>query len=254
MKAFSVIGTTRSGKTTTIENIIKEIKRRRFSAGSIKEIHFEGFAIDTRGTNTYRHRAAGAELVTARGYEETDILYQEKLPVEDILKHYTQDYVIMEGVTGFNAPVILCAHDAADIEKHKDKEYFDRVFMISGVAANSKDRTLNGIPVVNSGDDIVRMVDIITEKVFEIMPDFPPECCSACGFSCRELCARILKGDSKRSDCRIGGAGILLSIDGKNINMVPFVQKILTDSIMALVGNLRGYRKGKKIEIIINGR
>ena len=35
--------------------------------GSVKDIHFEAFAIDTPGTNTYRHRQAGAELVTARG-------------------------------------------------------------------------------------------------------------------------------------------------------------------------------------------
>jgi len=34
--------------------------------------------------------------------------------------------------------------------------------------------------------------------------------------------------------------------------MVPFVQKILTDTIKALVANLRGYKKGKKIEITLN--
>jgi len=254
MKALSVIGITRSGKTTTIENIIRELKHRGFSVGSIKEIHYEGFAIDTEGTNTYRHRQAGSELVTARGYKETDILYQEKLPVEDILRHYTQDYVIMEGVTDFNSPAILCLHDAAGLEEHLDKEYFNRVFMISGVIANSKEGILNGIPVVDPEDDIARMVDIITEKVFDILPDFSPQCCSACGFSCRELCARILKGQSQRSDCRIGETGILLSVDGKRINMVPFVQRILTDSIRALVGNLRGYRKGRKIEITINDR
>lgn len=254
MKAFSVIGITRSGKTTTIENIIKEMKRRSFSIGSIKEIHYEDFAIDTAGTNTHRHREAGSELVTARGYEETDILYQEKLPVEDMLRHYTQDYVVMEGVTDFNSPIILCIHNEEDIKMHKEKEYFDRVFMISGIAANSTEGTLEGLPVFNSEDDIVSMVDIITNKVFDVLPDFSPECCSICGFSCRELCARILKGKSDRLDCKIEEADILLSVDGKKINMVPFVQKILTDSIKSLVGNLRGYKKGKKIEITINDR
>jgi molybdopterin-guanine dinucleotide biosynthesis protein B len=254
MKAFSVIGITKSGKTTTIENIIREIKRRGFSVGSIKEIHYEDFAMDTEGTNTYRHREAGSELVTARGYEETDILYQEKLPVEDILRHYTQDYVVMEGVTDYNAPIILCVHDEAGINKHKDKDYFNRVFMISGVAANLKEETFEGLPVINSESNIRHMVDIIIEKVFDTLPDFSPECCSACGFSCRELCARILKGQSERQDCKIEEAKILLSVDGKKINMVGFVQDILRDTIKALVGNLRGYKKGKKIEITINDR
>jgi molybdopterin-guanine dinucleotide biosynthesis adapter protein len=252
MKAFSVVGITKSGKTNTIENMIREIKRRGFSVGSIKEIHYEDFAMDSEGTNTYRHRQAGSELVTARGYGETDILYQGKLPVEEILRHYTQDYVVLEGVTDFNVPVILCAHDEEDIKKHKEEDYFKRVFMISGVAANSGKNMLEGIPVINSKDDIIHMADIIIEKVFDILPDFSPQCCSACGFSCRELCARILKGQSDRSECRIEKAQILLSVDGRKINMVPFVQNILTDSIKALVANLRGYKKGKKIEITIN--
>jgi molybdopterin-guanine dinucleotide biosynthesis protein B len=252
MKVFSVIGITKSGKTTTIENIIREIRRRGFSVGSIKEIHYEQFAIDTEGTNTNRHKKAGSELVTARGYEETDILYQEKLPVEDILRHYTQDYVVMEGVSDFNAPIILCVQDEEDIKKHRYQDYFDRVFMISGVAANSNIKNMEGLPVIDSEDDLVNLVDIILEKVFDVLPDFSPECCSICGFSCRELCARILKGQSERLECKIEEAKILLSVDGKKINMVPFVQKILTDSIKSVVGNLRGYKKGKKIEITIN--
>jgi molybdopterin-guanine dinucleotide biosynthesis protein B len=126
--------------------------------------------------------------------------------------------------------------------------------MISGMAANSGKRTMEGLPVINSEDDVAGMADIIIDKVFETLPDFPSECCSVCGFSCRELCARILKGQSKRQECKIEEARILLSVDGKKINMVPFVRDILRDTIKALVGNLRGYKKGKKIEITINDR
>jgi molybdopterin-guanine dinucleotide biosynthesis protein B len=124
-------------------------------------------------------------------------------------------------------------------------DYFNRVFMISGVAANSGKETLEGLPVINSQEDITGMVDIIIDKVFDRLPDFSPECCSSCGFSCRELCSRILKGESERKDCRIEEAGVLLSVDGKKINMVGFVQDILRDTI-------KGYKKGKKIEITIN--
>ena len=36
-ESLSVIGTTKTGKTTTIENIIMELRRRRYTVGSVKE-------------------------------------------------------------------------------------------------------------------------------------------------------------------------------------------------------------------------
>ena len=121
MRAFSVIGITKTGKTTTIENIIRELKKRNYSVGSIKEIHFDSFAIDIPGTNTDRHRQAGSELVTARGYHETDIMFPSKLPIEEILRYYEQDYVVMEGVKDYNIPMIPGTDKAiTDIEKAKN--------------------------------------------------------------------------------------------------------------------------------------
>jgi molybdopterin-guanine dinucleotide biosynthesis adapter protein len=251
MKAFTIVGTSKTGKTTTIENIIRELVRRNFSVGSVKEIHFEKFAIDKEGSNTYRHAAAGAEVVTARGHYETDILYSRKLSVEEILKHYDQDYVIMEGVKDYNLPVILCASDSVDIESYRKEDFFNRIFAISGVVSNNE-VSFGEIPVINSEKDMGRLADLITEKVFDILPDYPKECCSLCGFSCRELASMILSGKSKRTDCQLNDSKILLAINGEKIGLVPFVQDILSDTIKGFVSNLKGYKKAKKIEIIIN--
>ena len=35
--------------------------------GSVKNIHFEQFTLDMEGSNTWRHKQAGSELVVARG-------------------------------------------------------------------------------------------------------------------------------------------------------------------------------------------
>ncbi|MEG0019166.1 MAG: molybdopterin-guanine dinucleotide biosynthesis protein MobB, partial [Oscillospiraceae bacterium] len=67
MRIFTVRGITKSGKTTTIEKVISELKKRGYSVGSVKEIHYKQFKIDPEGTNTDRHKKAGSELVTARG-------------------------------------------------------------------------------------------------------------------------------------------------------------------------------------------
>lgn len=246
MKVFTVVGITQSGKTTIIENIIKELRRRGYSVGSVKEIHFEQFAIDTEGTNTYRHKEAGSQLVTARGYYETDILFQEKLSVDEILSFYDHDFVVLEGVYDYNVPKIVAAHSEEDLIERLD----DLVFAISGRISNTIDE-FNGLPVINPIEETERLVDLIEEKVYDRLPDFPEECCTECGYGCRQLGVKILKGEAERRDCVLNDSKIKLQIDGKDIEMVPFVQNILYNEIMGVVKELKGYKKGKEIRIKI---
>lgn len=247
MKVLSVIGTTQTGKTTTIENIIKELRRRKYTVGSVKEIHFEEFAIDVEGTNTYRHRQAGSQLVTARGHYETDILFQEKISMDELLRFYDHDFVILEGVTDANVPRIITAIDEEGIEE----KYDELVLCISGVISNSKTE-YKGLPIINSVDNIEKLVDFIEDKVYDRLPDFPVECCGACGYSCRELGSRILKGQARWEDCKILNAKVKLFVDDKEIQMVPFVQSILSNAVLGVVKELEGYKKGKEIQVIIN--
>lgn len=246
MKVFSIFGITKSGKTTTIENIIRELRKRNYTVGSVKEIHFEAFQIDMEGTNTDRHKKAGSQLVTARGEHETDILYQSKVSMNDILRAYDHDFVALEGVTDINAPKIITAHNTKEIDERLDAS----VFAISGMISNEL-QEYKGIPVINATTDIEKLVDLIEEKVFERLPEFPEDCCSACGYSCIELCAQILKGHAKREDCIISSSFTRLMIDGKEIPMVPFVQKILYNAVIGVVSELEGYKKDSKIDIKI---
>lgn len=246
MKVFSVFGITQSGKTTTIEKIISELVKRRYSVGSVKEIHFEKFAIDTPGSNTHRHKCAGSTLVTARGHNETDILFQEKLSINDILKFYDHEYVVMEGVTDSNIPKIITAHTIDEIEERLD----NLVFAISG-KISTQINEYKGIPVINAVENAEKLVDLIEEKVYEKLPDFPPECCGFCGYSCTQLGAKILTGKAKRSDCIISKGNIQLIINDKKIDMVPFVQKILFNAVNAVVSELEGFKKNADITIKI---
>ncbi len=247
MRVFSVVGITQSGKTTTIENIIKELRKRRYSVGSVKEIHFEAFAIDKEGTNTYRHKEAGSQLVTARGYYETDILFQERLSLGEILKNYDYDFVVLEGVEDANIPKIVAAHNEEGILEKLD----DLAFAISGRISSTIDE-FNGLPAINAMNNIEKLVDLIEEKVHKRLPDFPEECCKECGYSCRELGAKILRGEAKRGDCILTNAEVKLEIDGKPIEMVPFVQNILSNAVKGVVKELEGYKEGKKIVVKID--
>ncbi|MCH4888096.1 molybdopterin-guanine dinucleotide biosynthesis protein B [Acidaminobacter sp. JC074] len=246
MKVLSVVGFTQSGKTTTIEKIITELKKRRYRVGSLKDIHYEEFAIDIEGTNTDRHKKAGADLVTARGLYETDILYPEHLDVYKILKHYDHDYVILEGVAEGNFPKIVCAKDEDGITKKID----DRTFMVSGRIADIIE-SYHELPALSAMGDIEKLVDMIEEKTFEILPNFDEKCCGLCGMSCEALAGEIVKGNKTRSDCLLSNNNISLKIDDEDIAMVPFVQDILRNNVLAIVKELDGYKEGSKIEIQI---
>ncbi|MDD3350652.1 MAG: molybdopterin-guanine dinucleotide biosynthesis protein MobB, partial [Eubacteriales bacterium] len=78
MKVFSIFGISKTGKTASVEAVISELCKRGYSVGSVKDIHFEEFSADHPGTDTFRHKSAGAQMVTARGLHETDVFYPQR--------------------------------------------------------------------------------------------------------------------------------------------------------------------------------
>jgi len=215
MKVFTVIGTSGSGKTTTIEKIVEELVRRGYRVGSVKEIHFEAFAIDPVPTsNTRRHRAAGAALVTARGYYETDVLYPEKLPMREILRHYGDyDWVALEGVDDLPVPAILCTRD----------KLRDGAICVSGKLGAEIDE-YRGLPAFNALKNAPALCDFLEANVPDYLACYDP-------------------ADPDP------GVDITLTVDGESIRMVPFVQKILRNAALGVVKELEGYREGAEVEI-----
>ncbi|MDK2866575.1 MAG: molybdopterin-guanine dinucleotide biosynthesis adapter protein [Clostridiales bacterium] len=248
MKVFAVVGYTKSGKTTTIEKIIAELRKRGYTVGSVKDIHYEAFHIDSEGTNTDRHKKAGSQLVTARGLYETDILFQRPLDLYEIAKFYDTDYLILEGYRDGNVPMIL----TADCMKDLDERYDGRAFLVSGKIADSIDH-YHSLKALSALEHTEEICDIIETTVFDLLPDFDVDCCSSCGMSCRELCTAIIRGDRKRTDCVIDDSIIELTIDGVKIPMVPFVQRILHNAVVGVVSELEGYQKGSAIKLSIGG-
>lgn len=246
MKAISVVGYTKTGKTTTIEHIIKELKKRSYSVGTVKEIHFEDFKLDEEGTNTDRHRKAGVKTVTARGYNETGVMFDWKLDINTVLSFYEEDFVILEGVRDSSVPKIITAADEEGIEAKLDKT----VFAISGKIAASIE-SYKGLPAIDGTKEIEKLVDLIEEKAFKPLPDVDEKCCKACGYSCMELSERIIKGLSQREDCVVGRTGTKLLVNGKEITMVPFVERILKNAVLGVLKELDGYSENGDIEICI---
>ena len=63
MKICTIVGVRKSGKTTTVTGLIKELKKRGYRVGTVKSVFCPEFTLDTSDSNTWRHREAGADLV-----------------------------------------------------------------------------------------------------------------------------------------------------------------------------------------------
>ena len=74
MVVIAFIGTSGSGKTTTIEYLTSQLSKEGFKIGSIKHIHHKDFSIDTEGTDTWRHIRAGAAVTVAIAPKEIVII------------------------------------------------------------------------------------------------------------------------------------------------------------------------------------
>jgi molybdopterin-guanine dinucleotide biosynthesis protein B len=61
-RVFGITGWKNSGKTTLTEKLVAELTRRGYSISTVKHAH-HSFDIDQEGTDSFRHRAAGAREV-----------------------------------------------------------------------------------------------------------------------------------------------------------------------------------------------
>ena len=247
MKVFSICGYSDSGKTTTAERLIRELEARGYKVGSIKEIHYEGFALDNDPAgDTSRHRMAGASLVTARGLYETDVLFPGKLDAMKILSFYGGfDYVLCESVRELPVPMIVTAASMEDL----DKNWNDFVFCVSGKIADEIGEH-KGIPAISALADAVALADMVESTVYDMLPNVAPVACGLCGSDCRCMGIKMLRGEASREDC-VAGSGPEVYIGDTRIALVPFVQKALNGVVTGFVKELKGYQESAEIVIKI---
>lgn len=74
MRAVAVVGTKKSGKTTTIENLIRELSQKGYRVAAIKHIPEPDFTIDTPGKDTWRYAKAGAKTIISVAENEVAVI------------------------------------------------------------------------------------------------------------------------------------------------------------------------------------
>jgi molybdopterin-guanine dinucleotide biosynthesis protein B len=113
----SIVGRSESGKTTLIEKLIPELRRRGYRIGTIKHTH-HAFEIDQTGKDSARHRSAGAEtVILASPGQIAMVKTTGSAALNDLIRYFEDiDLLITEGYKRENTPKIEVLRKAVDIE------------------------------------------------------------------------------------------------------------------------------------------
>lgn len=223
MKIIMIKGFHKTGKTTTVTELIKELRKRGHTVGTVKDIHFEGYEADIPNTDTYKHRKSGARRVTAIGVNDTAIYVDRHMKIDEILKYYKEEYVILEGDCGLKCPNIVAGKTLEDLETRMDSETIGFTGLITATDNEYRETELNeykGLPVINGITEVEKMADLVEKK-------------------------------AKHHASATGDIDVELTIGGEDIFIVPFVKNMLKNVVVGAVQALDGYEEGKEIVIKI---
>ncbi len=105
---LSIVGKSDSGKTTLLEGLIRELKRRGYRVGTIKH-DAHSFEIDHPGTDTWCHAQAGSDHVVISSPRRMASIrrVERELRLDELAAGMADvDIVLTEGYRRGNAPKI----------------------------------------------------------------------------------------------------------------------------------------------------
>ena len=110
MKLYGVTGWKNTGKTGLMERLVREMGRRGLSVSTVKHAHHET-ETDLPGTDSYRHRQAGAREVLLSSPRRWALLHElrdtPEPPLRELLARLAPvDLVLIEGYKTADHPKI----------------------------------------------------------------------------------------------------------------------------------------------------
>ena len=158
---ISIVGKSKTGKTSLIEKLIPELKRRGYKVGTMKHAS-NGFDFDKKGKDSWRHHAAGADTVIVASPGKIAMV---KIDAWRNLKSFEiyfedLDLVITEGFKLQNTPKIEVFRSAS----HQKPRCLDDPNIIALVADADFNLT---IPTFEK-KDIEKLADFIQMKFLPV--------------------------------------------------------------------------------------
>jgi molybdopterin-guanine dinucleotide biosynthesis protein B len=253
-KFVAVVGGKHSGKTTIIQNLIPELKKRGYRVGTIKEM-VRTPTIDTAETETCRYSEAGAEIIVAVPRTETVVFVKKQLHLNEVLPFVNDlDYVLLEGFeTEKTLPKIIAAKDFEEVMEYSD----GLAVAVSGLITDSKREELSSellVPMFNSLTEAEKLADVVEQKAFVKLSGLSH--CGECGYeSCYELAKAIVKGDAEAKECVLQSKrGVKLEVNGCRIPLKEFPEEMVKRTIEGLISSLNGVQDIRELKIELQNK
>lgn len=207
---LSIVGKSNVGKTTLLEKLIAELKRRGYRLATVKhDVH--GFDMDQPGKDSWRHAQAGADAVVVSSPQKLALLQKtdHDASLDELARLLGESYdlILTEGYKQSSAPKIEVHRKAAGQ---------------GGLLCSPQE-----------------LVAVATDEPLEaLVPQFSLE--DAAGL------ASLIE---ERFLSRPRQEWTTLYVNGAQIPLTPFVQEILRETTLGLVSTLRGVDRVETLEL-----
>jgi molybdopterin-guanine dinucleotide biosynthesis protein B len=226
----AVVGSSNSGKTTTVEALIRGLTKRGYTVASAKHIPEPEFTIDTEGKDTWRHSKAGASTVLSVAPNELTTIKKvdtTKYSLEQVIAEFPDevDIIILEGfkrLVGQKMTIPKIVANKTVNEKSEALERYKNILAFIGSIPEKKVET--EIPFVDALKEPEKLVELVNNKV-----------------------AVLVERKRKREE------KITIQIDENFLPLGDFVQDIIRNAVLAMVSSLKGVKiKGEeKVSVVI---
>jgi len=226
----AVVGSSKSGKTSAVEALIKGLTEKGYTVASAKRIPEPEFTIDTEGKDTWRHAKAGASTVLSVAPNELTAIkkvgttnYSLEQLIEEIPEEI--DIIITEGFKGLvgpnaSVPKLVAVKTVSEISEAI--ELYKNILAFITPLPSGKEET--EIPFVDALKEPKKLIELVNKKV---------------------------EGPVERKRKR--GEKITIQADGEFLPLSDFVQDIIRNAVLGMVASLKGVKiKGEeKVSIAI---
>ena len=123
----SVVGRSGAGRTTLLEKLIPELKRRGYRVATVKHHAHPGFEVDRPGKDTWRHAQAGSDQVVIAAPDRVAAInyVDHALTLDEIAATLIHgvDLILTEGFTRESKPQIEVVRAACGAEPIADRKH-----------------------------------------------------------------------------------------------------------------------------------
>lgn len=233
IKGLALRGGDGAARADLAQKIAHELERRRFAVALWLE----------EAPESALPRAGETLTTLIKGNQEQgQITWQKQMELEDFLPHLHVDYLILDHDRSNLPHLLLPAEEANRL-----------TLAFIGPARETIEQPR---PYFVPEKDFAGLVDYIVRET-PSLPPFPDgnPCCGKCGYKdCGQFIGAVLAGEKSGADCALRDNSLMVRINGQSIPLVSFVQRVVKDTNLALLGTLNGFEKNSLFEIVIDER